>query len=90
MLHTFGTVKCSEAEINYDVQYEDCDGYFNKDTLETENIEVVLEIMQLYDGSLNKYLDKLNLSKIKVLRKQILLCQLHIYEKLDSFIMIFI
>ena len=45
---------------------------FNKDSLETENIEVVLEIMQLYDGSLNKYLDKLNLSKIKVLRKQIL------------------
>ena len=65
MLHTFGTVKCSEAEINYDVQYEDCDCYFNKDTLETENIEVVLEIMQLYDGSLNKYLDKLNLSKKK-------------------------
>jgi hypothetical protein len=25
-----GTVKCSEAEINYDVQYEDCDCYFNK------------------------------------------------------------
>ena len=89
MLHTFGTVKCSEAEINYDVQYEDCDCYFNKDTLETENIEVVLEIMQLYDGSLNKYLDKLNISK-KVLRKQILQCQLHIYDKLDSFIMIFI
>ena len=85
MLHTFGTVKCSEAEINYDVQYEDCDGYLNKDTLETENIEVVVELMQLYDGSLNKYLDKLNLSKIKVLRKQILPCQLHIYEKIGFF-----
>ena len=62
---------------NYDVQYKECDGYCNKDTLETENIEVVLEIMKLYDGSLNKYLDKLNLSK-KFLRKQILQCQLHI------------
>ena len=41
MLYTFGTVKCSEAEINYDVQYEDCDCDLNKDTLETENIEVV-------------------------------------------------
>ena len=54
----------TETEINSDVQYEDCDCYFNKDTLETENIEVVLEIMQLYDGSLNKYLDNLNLSNI--------------------------
>ena len=36
----------------------------------------------MYDGSLNKYLNKLNLSKIKVLLKQILLCQLHIYEKI--------
>ena len=39
---------------------------FNKDTLETEKLKVVLEIMQLYDGSLNKYLDKLNLSKKKL------------------------
>ena len=32
MLHTFGTVTCSEADLNYDVQYEDCDGYFNTET----------------------------------------------------------
>jgi hypothetical protein len=49
---------------------------------ETENIEIVLEIMKLYNSSLNKYFDKLNLSKIKILLKQILLCQLHIYEKI--------
>ena len=41
ILQTFRTVKCSEAEVNYDVQYEDCDCDLNKDTLETENIEVV-------------------------------------------------
>ena len=82
MLHTFGTIRCSEAELNVDVLYKDCDGFCNKHELETENIEVVLEIMKLYYGSLNKYLEKLNLSKIKVLLKQILLCQLHIYEKI--------
>jgi hypothetical protein len=82
MLHTFGTIKCSEAEINYNVLYKDCDGYCNKNKLETENIEIVLEIMKLYNSSLNKYFDKLNLSKIKILLKQILLCQLHIYEKI--------
>lgn len=37
---------------------------------ETENIEVVLEIMKLYNSSLNKYFDKLNLSKIKILLKE--------------------
>jgi hypothetical protein len=45
---------------------------------ELENIE----IMKLYQGSLNDYLNKLNLFEIENLLKQILLCQLHIYSKI--------
>lgn len=38
--------------------------------------------MKLYQGSLNDYLNKLNLFEIEDLLKQILLCQLHIYSKI--------
>lgn len=82
MLHTFGTIKCSESEINYDVQYKDCNGYCNKHESETENIEVVLEIMKLYDGSLNQFPNNLNLQEIKKMLKQMIFCQLHIYNKI--------
>jgi hypothetical protein len=66
MLHTFGTFQCSEAEIN----------------LESENITIVLEIMNLYDGSLNDYINKFDILEIEELLKQTLLCQLHIYWKI--------
>jgi hypothetical protein len=82
MLHTFGTIQCSEVEINYDTQYKDCDGFCNKDKSEIENINITLEIMKLYQGSLSEYINKFNLSEVEVLMKQILLCQMHIYEKI--------
>ena len=82
MLHTFGTLKCSEAEINYDTLYDGCEGYCNKNDLETENIDIVLEIMKLYDGSLNSQTNKFDILEIEDLLKQILLCQLHIYWKI--------
>jgi len=82
MLYTLKTIQCSEAEINYEVQYKDCLGYCNKDEIETENIEIVLEIMKLYQGSLNNYLNKFSLGEIEDLMKQILFCQLHIYNKI--------
>lgn len=85
MLHTFGTIQCSEAEINYDIQYKDCDGFCNKDQTEIENINIVLEIMKLYQGSLSEYKNKFDLFEVKDLMKQILLCQLHIYEKIGFF-----
>ena len=82
MLYTLKTIQCSEVEINYEVQYKDCLGYCNKDEIETENIEIVLEIMKLYQGSLNNYLNKFSLGEIEDLMKQILFCQLHIYNKI--------
>jgi hypothetical protein len=66
MLHTFGTFQCSASEIN----------------LESENITIVLEIMKLYDGSLNDYINKFDILEIEELLKQTLLCQLHIYWKI--------
>lgn len=82
MLHTFGTLQCSEAEINYYSLYDGCEGYCNKHDSEVENIDIVLEIMKLYDGSLNDYVNKFNLLEIEELLKQLLLCQLHIYWKI--------
>ena len=82
MLHTFGTLKYSEEEINYDSLYDGCEGYCNKNDMETENIDIVLEIMKLYDDSLNSQTNKFDILEIEDLLKQMLLSQLHIYWKI--------
>ena len=81
MMHTFLTFKCFESEINYISQYRDLKGFCKGDKSDIENIEIALEVMKLYDFSLDKYNRKMKIDKVKIILKQLLLCQLNAFEK---------
>jgi thiamine kinase-like enzyme len=82
MLYTFKTIECDENQINYDMLYTDCGGFCNRAEIDGENIKLTLEIMKLYDGSLTKYIQKLNIDKLKNVLEQLVYAQINIFDKI--------
>lgn len=75
---TITVLKCDENDINLETEYKNIKGFCLSDEY---NTQIVLEIMKKYSGSLNEYVNKLNLDIVKLILQQLLLSQLEVFEK---------
>lgn len=80
IVQTYCSFSCLENLDDLDFKYDNVDGFCNSKDSETI---ITLEIMKKYkNGSLNKYKYKLELTEVINIIKQLLLAQLHIFNKI--------
>ena len=79
-INTYCSFSCLENFDALDTQYEGADGFCN--SKDGSGDFITLEIMKKYkNGSLNKYINKLELDQVINIIKQLLLAQIHIFNK---------
>ena len=79
-IETYCTFSCLENFDILDAQYKDAKGFCN--SKDGSGDFITLEIMKKYkNGSLNKYINKLELDQVINIIKQLLLAQIHIFNK---------
>ena len=79
---TLCSFNCMESMINMDTKYNEIDAFCNANKNNSENEEIMLEIMKKYKGSLTNSIGKQNKTMVEHILKQLIYGQLNAFEKI--------
>ena len=79
---TLCSFNCMESIINIDTKYNEIDAFCYPDKNNSENEEIMLEIMKKYKGSLTNLIGKQNKTMVEHILKQLIYAQLNAFEKI--------